>query len=102
MNNIPEGETDAAASDEIKGETYSTTERWIIFIVIYVVNLILCIVYLLLQIDVKQFSFPIFLLCLIYSSLFVMLNVMSISDLMFSNEIGMDKFLKWFQFFIKF
>ena len=64
MNNNPGDETDVPASDEIKGEIYSTTERWIIFIVIYVVSLILCIIYLFLRIDVKQFSFPIFLLCL--------------------------------------
>jgi len=99
MNNIPEGETDAAASDKIKGETYSTTERWIIFIVIYVVSLIICIVYLFLRIDVKQFSLPIFILCLIYSSLFVMLNVISMFDFMFSNQVGMEKFFEMVSIF---
>lgn len=92
MNNNPGDETDVPASDEIKGEIYSTTERWIIFIVIYVVSLVICIIYLFLRIDVKQFSLPIFILCLINSSLFVMLNVMSMFDLMFSSEVGMEKF----------
>ena len=45
MNNNPEDKTDIA-SVEIKGEIYFTTERWIIFIVIYIVSLILCILYL--------------------------------------------------------
>ena len=91
MNN---DETDTSASDEFKGETYSTCERWIIFIVIYVVSLILCIVYLFLRTDVKQFSLPIFVLCLIYSSFFVMLNVIAMFDLMFSSEEGMVKFFE--------
>ena len=82
MSNNPADET----------ETFSTTERWVIFIVIYVVSLIICMIYLFLRIDIKQFSFPIFVLCLIYSSLFVMLNVISMFDLMFSHEKGMVKF----------
>ncbi len=65
MNNNPLNETNIA-SDEIKGETYSTTERWIIFLVIYTVSLILCIIYMCFRIDGKQFSFSLFVLCLIY------------------------------------
>jgi len=99
MDNKPVEETDVPASDKIKGETYSTSERWIIFIVIYVVSLIVCIAYLFLRIDVKQFSLPIFILCLIYSSLFVMLNVMSMFDLIFSNEVGMKKFFEMVSIF---
>ena len=94
MNNNFENETDSSASDEIKDETYNTSERWIIFIVIYVVSLIICIIYLFLRTDVKQFSIGIFVLCLLYSSLFVMLNVISMFDLIFSNEKGMVKFFK--------
>ena len=101
MDNKPVEETDVPSSDKIKGETYSTTERWIIFIAIYVVSLIICIIYLLLRIDVKQFSFPIFILCLIYSSLFVMLNVMSMYDLLFSHEVGMKKFFEMVSIFYK-
>jgi len=99
MSNNPGDETNAAASNEIKGEIYSTTERWIIFIVIYLVSFILCIIYLFLRIDVKQFSLPIFILCLIYSSLFVMLNVISMFDLMYSNEVGMEKFIEMVSIF---
>ena len=77
MENKTSKETDILASDRIKGEIYSTAERWIIFIVIYLFSLVICIIYLLRLIDVKPFSFPIFLLCLIYSSLFVMLNAMT-------------------------
>ena len=94
MINKTVNETDIPTSDEIKEETYSTLERWIIFIVIYLVSLILCIVYLFLRTDVKQFSLPIFILCLIYSSFFVMLNVIAMFDLLFSNEIGMVKFFE--------
>ena len=89
MSNNPADET----------ETFSPTERWVIFIVIYVVSLIICIIYLYLRIDVKQFSFPIFVLCLIYSSLFVMLNVISMFDLMFSHIKGMVKFFNMVSIF---
>jgi len=92
MSNKPLDETDIPASDEISGEIYSTLERWIIFIIIYVVSLILCAIYLFLRVDNKQFSYLLFALCLVYSSFFVMLNVMTMFDLMFSNEIGMVKF----------
>ena len=46
MSNKPLDGTDVPASDEIIGEIYSTLERSIIFIVIYVVSLILCSIYL--------------------------------------------------------
>ena len=92
MNNNTLNETDGA-SDEIKGETYSITERWIILLVIYIVSLILCIIYMCFRIDAKQFSFSLFVLCLIYSSFFVMLNVISLFDLLYSNEVGMVKFV---------
>ena len=92
MNNNTLNETDGA-SHEIKGETYSTTERWIILLVIYIVSLILCIIYMCFRIDAKQFSFSLFVLCLIYSSFFVMLNVISMLDLGFSSEVGMVKFV---------
>ena len=101
MENKTTEETDIPSSDEIKGETYSIAERWIILIAIYVFSLVICIIYLLRRIDVKQFSFPIFLLCLIYSSLFVMLNAMSMYDLLFSNEVGMEKFFEMVSTFYK-
>ena len=47
----------------------------------YYMSLILCIIYLCFRTDGKQFSF---VLCLVYSSLFVMLNIMSMFDLIFS------------------
>ena len=99
MNNQSFNETDTTTSDEINVDTYSTGERWIIFIVIYIVSLILCIVYLFLRTDYKQFSLPIFILCLIYSSFFVMLNVMAMFDLIFSNEKGMIKFFEMVSIF---
>ena len=99
MSNKPENETDALNSDEIKGEVYSTGERWTLFIVIYVVSLIICIVYLFLRTDPKQFSWPIFVLCLLYSSFFVTLNVMAMFDLLFSNQEGMEKFFQMVSIF---
>lgn len=92
MSNISLNETDVSSSEEVRGEYYSTWERWTILIVIYVISLIICIIYLFLRIDVKQFSLPIFVLCLIYSSFFVMLNAITLFDLVFSNEVGMKKF----------
>ena len=94
MSNQPVDEINTSSSDEIISEIYSTSERWIIFIVLYVVSLILCIIYLCFRTDVKQFSLSIFVLCLIYSSLFVMLNVMTMFDLIFSHEEGYEKFFK--------
>ena len=76
MNNNTLNETDGA-SDEIKGETYSITERWIILLVIYTVSLILCILYMRHRIDYKQFSLP----------------LLSMLDLGFSSEVGMVKFV---------
>jgi len=61
MDNNPGDKTDVAASDEIKDETFSTTESWVIFLVIYVFSLILCFLYLFFRIDVKQFSISIML-----------------------------------------
>ena len=99
MSNHPLDEIDTSSSDEISGEIYNLTERWIIFIVLYVISLILCIIYLCIRTDFKQFSLPIFLLCLVYSSLFVMLNVMAMFDLVFSSEKGFVKFFKMVSIF---
>ena len=101
MSNTPLDETDIPASDEISGETYSTTEIWIIFAVIYAVSLIICIIYLVYRVDVKQFSFLIFVICLIYSSFFIMLNEMAMLDLFFSHEVGMVQFIDMISKFYK-
>jgi len=101
MDNNPGDKTDVAASDEIKDETFSTTDSWVIFIVIYVVSLILCFLYLFFRIDVKQFSISIFLLCLIFSSLFVMLNIMIMFDMSFNKMVGMEKFIEFVSIFYK-
>ena len=101
MSNTPLDETDIPASDEISCETYSTTEIWIIFAVIYAVSLIICIIYLVYRVDVKQFSFLIFVICLIYSSFFIMLNEMAMLDLFFSHEVGMVQFIDMISKFYK-
>ena len=102
MNNNPIDETEVPASDEIKGEIYSTVERWIILIVMYVISLIICIVYLFKRIDAKQFSWPMFILCLIYSSFFVTLNAISVFDIAVSNEVGIKKFFEMVSIYYKF
>jgi len=101
MNNNQIDETEVPASDEIKGEIYSTVERWIILIVMYVISLIICIVYLFKRIDAKQFSWPIFILCLIYSSFFVTLNAISVFDIAVNNEVGMKKFFEMVSIYYK-
>ena len=47
----------------------------------HVISLIICFLYLFSRIDSKQFSWPIFLLCLIYSSFFVTLNNVNTNDI---------------------
>ena len=101
MSNKPLDETDVPASDEVSGEIYSTKETWIIFIVIYAVSLIICVIYLFFRIDVKQFSFLIFALCSLYSSFFVMLNEMALFDLFFSHDVRMVKFYDKVSIFYK-
>jgi len=82
-NKSTEEEADILASDRIKGEF----------------SLVICIVYLFWRIDVKKFTFTIFLLCLIYSSLFVMLNAMTMFDILFNKEAGMEKFFEMVSIF---
>ena len=100
MNNNPVDEADVV-SDEIKGEIYSITERLIILIVIFIIGLILCIIYLCRRIDIKQFSCLYFFICLIYSSMFIMLNVITMFDLVYSNEVRMTKFLDMISIYYK-
>ena len=85
--------TTNTTSTELIEEKYSLGQRWLILVIIYVISLIICIIFLFLRTDVKQFSLPIFILCLIYSSFFVLLNVIAMFDLLFSNDAGFTKLL---------
>ena len=75
-------------------EIYSLAERWLIVSIIYVISLIICIIYSCCRVDRNQISCVIFILSIIYASLFVFLNVIVIVDLLFNNEEGFEKLIK--------
>ena len=75
-------------------EIYSLGERILIYSIISLVAIISSLVYLYLRVDRHRTSWYIFLLCLIYSSIFVFLNIIAMFDLLFNNVEGFEKFSK--------
>ena len=75
-------------------EIYSSRERAIIFLVTAAVSLVASCIYLFCRIDYKRTSLLVFIVCLIYSSLFVNLNLLAMFDSCFGNAAGFEKFSK--------
>ena len=75
-------------------EIYSIGERILIYSITSVVSIIVSLVYLCCRVDREMTSWYIFLLCLLYSSLFVFLNIISMYDLLFNHLEGFKKFTK--------
>jgi hypothetical protein len=73
-------------------EIYSLKERIIIFLVISLASLIISGFYLYFHIDCNKASKIIFIMTLIYVSLFVFLNIIAMFDLFFGNVKGFEKF----------
>ena len=69
-------------------EIFSLGKRWILISVIYGVSLTTSIIYLCCRVDRKQTSYIIFVLCIIYTSLFVFLNIIAVLDLFFNSKKG--------------
>ena len=66
-------------------EIYTLAERWIILLTIYILSLFTSITFLYRHIKIKKNNIIIFIICVIYSSLFVFLNVIGVFDLAMNN-----------------
>ena len=78
----------------MKEEIYSLGERILIFLVLFVGSLIISLIYLFCRVDFKQTYCFWFIICVIYASCFVFLNVIAMFDLVFNNIEGFEKFFK--------
>ena len=75
-------------------ELYSSSERVIIFIVLFIVALAISFYYLVTRVDCRQTSPILFLISLIYASAFVYLNLLAVYDLTFAHYNGLKKLVK--------
>ena len=76
-------------------EVYNLSERLVMILVIYLCSLIISVCYLVKKVDRKKTSCIIFIMCIIYVSLFINLNVIAIMDLFFSHKQGFEKLTKY-------
>ena len=76
-------------------DIYSAGERALIFVIIAVVSIASSLICLIRLVDRKKVSWYIFIICLVYSSLFVFLNIISMFDLIFSGQKGFTNFSKF-------
>ena len=77
------------------GDIYSSKETWLIIGIIYIISLVISIIYLLYYVDGNQISYIILIICIIYFSLFIFLNIIAIFDLVFKNKDGFEKLFKF-------
>lgn len=66
---------------------------WLIISGIYVVSLIISLVFILKHVDCKESSLIIVILCIIYVSLFIFLNIIAVFDLFLNNNTKFEKLL---------
>ena len=64
----------------------SSSNIWTIIISIFLVSLLITIIFLFYYVDRKKTSYTILIICLIYFSLFIFLNIIVIFDLVFHNH----------------
>ena len=76
-------------------DIYSSKERAIIFSVIFIASFIISLIYLYKKVDYKKTKLVIFFLCVIYTTFFVALNIISVFD--FTSGNG-DKYVKFSKF----
>jgi len=76
-------------------EIYSSGERAAIFSILFAASLVISILYLCCRINFKQNSKVIFIICIIYATAFVYLNLLAMFDLVFNNVDGFSKFSKF-------
>ena len=82
-------------------EIYNKAERAVILLTIYLVSFLASLIYFCYRVDFKKTSCLIFIICLIYASLFCFLNIISIVDLVLNSEEGFTKLMKFIQNFYK-
>ena len=80
-------------------EVYSSKERAIIFSVIFIASFIIALIYLYMKVDYKRTKLVIFALCVIYTSFFVALNIISVFDFTSGNGEKYVKFSKFIRDF---
>lgn len=80
-------------------EVYNLKERAIIISVIYGCSLIIALLYLCCSVDLKRTSCILFILALIYASLFIFLNIIATFDLIYNNQEGFEKLFKFIKKF---
>ena len=76
-------------------EVYSSGERAAIFSILFAASLVISILYLCCRVNFKQNSKVIFIICIIYATAFVYLNLLAMFDLVFNNVNGFSKFSKF-------
>ena len=84
-------------SEEVKQYSIGVTLGLIFGL--YIFSLVVTIVYLCYRISRQRTSWVIFILSIIYTSLFVFLNIMAIFDLFFNNREDFDKLFKFLKKF---
>ena len=76
-------------------EIYSLEERLIIFLSAAALSIIISFTYLFRRITCKKIKCYIFLICFIYTSSFIFLNIIAMFDLMFNDRKGFEKSRKF-------
>ena len=82
-------------------KVYSLAETAVIISVIYIISLIVSMIYICYHVELKRAKCFVFIVCLIYASLFVFLNLISIFDMILNNEEGFEKLFKFIKNFYK-
>ena len=82
-----------------EAEIYSVGERALVFVIIAITSIVVSLTYLICRVDRRKVSWYIFIICLVHSSLFIFLNIISMFDLVFSNEKGFKNFSKFISIF---
>ena len=83
-------------------EVYSLEERVIIFSSAALLSLIISFTYLFRRITCKKIKWYIFLICFLYSSAFIFLNILAMFDLMFNDRKGFENVKNLYLNFMKF
>ena len=76
-------------------EIYNTTERVILISILYGFSFAACLIYFCCKVDSKITSPITFLVCLLYASTFVFLNLIASIDWYYNNIQGFEKLMKF-------
>ena len=82
-------------------EIYTLAERWIIFITLYILSLVTSIIFICYRVKIKKSNIIIYVICVIYSSLFAFLNVIAVFDLGMINIAECQKLMSMIEKYYK-